>query len=711
MARHVTAVAASPLVNGKARHFLEEVAFRCLDRPFPAALARAAAAHRLDDTAEGDSLHRLLTDVGVVARQDGRIRFVPDGVGDYLAASHVVRRHPRGPNVLHPHRRFLRPGTTWPWQDSETALFQVALWWPVAETAMRKRLKVLLSRKHCDPNVHFVAALLHRGLVTANDLREQTVEILQEHLADDGREIGAWRTTLGALQLLEPQQTADALERLAQPRSRAASSLRRFDAVDELTSRDPVRGERSLRLLAETLTGDRYERLEVARMIRQRDTALGDRAFRCLAEAQDMGDLRVEAAKLTGDLALWAELVGGERGISDAARLKLLAELADADKAEAVTAAERFSRTATAETTPVEIAKAIRKLDPEAALRTADGVAWPTRREVSGPVRRAAVHLIGELVPARRFTDLDRLSREAPDEETQFNAAADIVEQGGPVTALHDFAANPKKSRDCRLLAARKVGKVDRNSGGRLLVDIARSYKPTDPDQLALLREAHALAPSPAAKALEDIARNERRPASFRIRTVELGVFDKNKTIELYWHIATTTRDKEAARTAARKVLGMNQDTGEQLMARLAKKFTADPAFQLSLAREAGSRGKTLLHHLGLHTPSMELRLKAADALLDVDQKLAAEVINKIVRKHRGGEVRIRAACLLPDKQALEALRHIVDDQDHEDVLFAAGVKAVEIDKERGKRMLRDLSESRRVSPRTREKIRKVLGR
>lgn len=705
--RHVTAVGASPLLNGKARPFLEEVAFRCLERPFPAALARTAAAHRLDDP-EGTSLHDLLSDGGVVAEHDGGIRFVPDGVGDYLAACHVVRRHPRGPSVLHPHRKFLRPHATWPWQDSETALFQVALWWPVAETKMRKRLNDLLSRRHCDPNVHFVAALLHRGLVSADDLREKTVEILRQHLAEDRREIGAWRATVGALELLEPQQTAAALESLAQQRSRRA--LRRLDAVDELTERDPVRGKHNLGLLAKSLAGDRHERLEVAKMIGQRDTELGEVAIRRLADAQDMGDLRVEAAELTGDLALWAKLVGDEGGISDEARLRLLAALVKADKAAAVTTAERFAETVTDEATPVEIARTIRKVDPQAALRMADAIAWPTRREVPGPVRRAAVHLIGKLVPARRFADLDRLSREVPDEETQFNAAADIVEQGGPSTALHDFAANPKKSRDRRILAARGVGKVDTDSGGRLLVAIAKSYKSTDPAQLKVLREAHALAPSPAAKALEDIARDERRPASFRISTVELGLFGKNKTIELYEHIAITTRDKEDARTAARKVLVMNQDTGEQLMARLAKKFTADPAFQVSLAREAGTRGKTLLHQLGLHTPSIELRLEAAAALLDIDRRLATEVINKIVRTRRGGEIRVRAACLLPDKQALEALRHIVDDQDHEDVLVTAGVRAMEINKDLGKRMLRGLSESRRLSPRTRDKIRKLVG-
>ncbi|MFS8103849.1 hypothetical protein LFM09_42690 [Lentzea alba] len=707
--RHIAALEASPLVNGKARPLLEDVAHRCLDLPLPDALRQVARVHLLDEATQGASLHRLLMDSKVVDERGSRL--VPDGVRDYLAACHRVRQRPDGPTLLHPLRKFLRPENDWPWQDSGTELFQVALWWDKAESAMRKRLTVLLSPKHRDPNVHFVAELLHRGLISADDLRDRTVEILREHLAQEDREAGRWRATVCTLDLLAPEQTADALEELAQSRSRTASSLRRFDAVGELTDRDPVRGERALRLLAESLSGDRRERLEVARMIRLRDTDLGDRAFRCLANAQDMGDLRVEAAVLMGDLVLCAELTGGERAISDPARLRLLTWLADADEAAAVAAAERFADTATLETTLVVIAKAVRNLAPDVALRIADGAAWPVRRTISEPVRLVAVHLIGELVPARRFPEFERFYREAKDEATRLKAASHIVELGGPVITLADFAADPKASRERRLLAARRVAKVDRNRGGRLLVGIAKGYKPTDLEQLSVLREAHALAPSPAANALEDIARDGRRPVSFRLRTVELGIFDKTKALGLLEHIATTTREKEGARTAARKVLGMDQDAGEKLMARLANKFTSDPAFRLSLAREAGARGKTVLYQLGLHTSAIELRLEAGTALLDVDRKLAAEVFNKIVKTRRGGEIRIRAACELPDKQALEALHHIAGDQDHEDVLFAAGVRAMEINAQRGKQILRDLAESRRVSPRTREKIRKVLAR
>src|SRR5919198_489594 len=119
-----------------------------------------------------------------------------------------------------------------------------------------------------------------------------------------------------------------------------------------------------------------------------------------------------EAAQLTGDLTLWATLVGPERGVSDTARLTLLAELIDADPPLAVAAAERFVDTANDEATPVKIARAIQEPASEIALRIADGVAWPARRRITGPVRLAAVHLIGELVPTRLFPDLDRLSRD-----------------------------------------------------------------------------------------------------------------------------------------------------------------------------------------------------------------------------------------------------------------------------------------------------------
>ncbi|MFJ8962788.1 hypothetical protein ACIRG5_25690 [Lentzea sp. NPDC102401] len=707
--RHVAAVEASPLVNGKARPFLEEVAFRGLELDFADALAKAAAANLLDESGQGAPLHQLLVENGVVANRGGVTQFMPDGVADYLAACHVVRENPRGPSLWRPLRKFLRPLTTWPWPDSETQLYRVALWWRYAETAMRKRLNALLSRKHCDPNVHFVAELLHRRLVSADDLRVKTVEILHEHLTQPGREIDAWRATVSTLRMLEPVQTVDALERLG--RLRTGSSLRRLDAVDELAKHDPARAEQVLSVLAETLSGDPHERLEVAQTIRKRDEALGDHALRGLADASDMGDLQAEAAKLTGDTELWAVKVGSGSNISDAARLRLLAALVDANPARAIPTAEQFASTTSSESTPVQIAKAIRDVDAEVALRIADDVAWPTGHKIAGPVRLAAVHLIGELVPTRRFSDLARLSREVEDEETQLKAALSIVEQGGPITSLRDFAANSKKDRDRRIKAARGVAKVDRRIGGRLLVDIAKSYRSTDPSQLTLLSEAHAFAPSAAGAALEEIARDTRRPARFRIRTVELGIFDKTKTLELYQHIAATTTDKEAARTAARKVVGMNQDIGEQLMARLASKFTADHAFQLSLALEAGAPGKTVLRQQALRAGPVDPRLRAITALLDIDRKLGAEVINKIVKTRRGGQIRVRAACLLPDKHALQALLHIAGDQDHDDVLTEAGEKAVELNEERGKQALRDLVAKRRLSPRARDKVRKILSR
>lgn len=709
--RHVTALAASSLVGNKARVFLEEIAFRCLDRPFPVSLAQAAAEHRLDDSARCGPLQRLLVDVGVVARDDDKVRFVPDAVGDYLAAYHVFRRHPGGPTLMHPHHRFLKPRAMWPWQDSETALFLVALWWPGAETVTRKKLDNLLGRKHCDPNVHFVAALLHRGLVCADDLRGRTLEILHGHLDDGVRKIGLWRTTVTTLYLLEPQQAVDGLERLVQFPNRTVSPRRRFDAVDELTEHDPQRGGRNLRLLAETLTGTPRERLDVAVLIRDRDTELGDRLIRSLVDARDMGDLRAGAARLTGDHTLWARLVGDGCGVSDTARLTLLAELADADPTLTVAAAERFVDTANDETTPLKIARTIRGPAPEVALRIAGEVAWPTRRRFTGPVRLDAVRLIGELVPTRLVPDLDRLSRDdTAGVETRLEAAGEIVERGGPVTALCDFAMDPRVDRDHRGLAARKVATVNRELGGRVLVFIAQSYGPTDPDQLMLLRDAHALAPAPAAEALRDIVQDGQRPGSFRMRAVELGVFTKAEAIGHYRVIATTTADKDDAYEAARRVVGMHQDIGEQLMACLAMRFAADQVFQLGLAQEAGIHGTSVLNQLALHAWSIELRLNAADTLLPSNQKLAYVALDKIVKTRGAGGIRIDAACRFPVDQALEALRYIVYDQDHEDVRFMAGVRAMEINEPYGRQLLLALAQDPGISPRTRDNIHKILS-
>lgn len=135
-------------------------------------------------------------------------------------------------------------------------------------------------------------------------------------------------------------------------------------------------------------------------------------------------------------------------------------------------------------------------------------------------MRRATVHLIGELVPTRRFLDLDWLSRDdTAGVKTRLKAAVDIIDRGGPVTALYDFAVNPKMDRGHRLRAARKVGKVDRGLGGRLLVFIAQSYRPTNPDQVTLLCEATHSPPSPLPKR----SRTSRRTSKDRGRFASMS--------------------------------------------------------------------------------------------------------------------------------------------------------------------------------------------
>ncbi|MFD5826416.1 hypothetical protein [Lentzea sp. NPDC060358] len=712
LTRHVAVLQASPLIHGKARALLEDVAFHHLTHPFAAALAKTVESHRIDDSEDGHELRRLLTDGGVIALRGGTIQFIPVEVGDYLAACRVVRRFPGGPRTWQPWcKNYLHPQDEWPWPDSGTALYQAELWWRKARSKTRRQLDALLHQKHREHNVHFVATLLYRSQVVDDELRARTVEILLAQLTEK-RSLEKWRTTLASLDLLEPRQTVTALERLAGPDS-GASPLRRLDAVDELSQRDPERGKSAVHTLAATLapkpTSAPDECLQVAQTIQQRDAELGSAAIRDLARNRNMGDWQTKAARLTGDLALWAELVGERRGVSDPERLDLLAGLAEEDQVKAVRAADRFWETATLETTLVHIAELIRKYDREAALRQAEKTAWPAQREIAGPVRLSAVHLIGELVPSRLFTELARLSREVPDEETQFKAATDIVDAGGPVTALYDLAANRVKSRDRRLRAARRIALGHPDSGGRLLVLIAEGYPATDPEMLKVLFEAHALASSPAAKALEAIARDRRRPASFRILAVGERVFDKKKTLELYVYIATTEQKSEEARTAARKVLLMNQDEGEALMAQLATTFKANPETRLGFALEAGARGKDHLYQLGLRTPSTELQLKAGSALFRIDAKKGTEVLVKTARTRWGGESRVQAACLLPAEQALDELGRIARDQDREPVRVEAGIKALEIDDKRGKEILRELARCR-ISASSRRRIEQLLG-
>jgi hypothetical protein len=703
------------LPENKARPFLEEIAFRRLSNTtFPDAVKAAAANLRLDwppasDGVEPDTAVAHVFD-GIVVIDNETAGFVTEAIEDYLAACHIVHRQPGRPRWWQPLApKYLTPHTEWPWQEHKVALFVVAMWWESTESAVRRGLNTLLSKRNSDPNVHFVAELLRRGLVQADDLREKTVETLRQHLADGERSVDAFTATEAALYAFDPELAMVDLEHLVQFPNPSINDHRRLAAVDVLATRDSARGANNLGILATTLSDPPRERLDVIILIRDRDQALGDKAVRQFANDPDMGDLRVEAEILTGDHTSWADKVAGDRTWPDTARLRLLAELVKHDSAKAVAATEQFARTVAKPSTEVRIARLIWQADEDVALRIAHDVAWPTRRRVPDTVRRSAVDLIGEIDPGRTISELERFSRDKTvGMEFRFHAAMDIVEQGGQITVLREFADDKDHDLSYRVKAARRISLVSRDVGGHLFIALAKDRSPTDWDQLTFLQEAREFVPGAAAEELTEVAKDDRRPAQIRIKAVDIARLAKRESIKLYTLIATSTRDREGAFQAADKVIGLNLDAGQRLMAQLAKRFATVPEVQLRAALRADRYGKPFLTSLADRAPSDQDRLSAAQALYKMDQRAGETPLQKLVRKRGADDIRIQAALSLA--MPLPALISIVESRGDETVRFRAGMEAARINPVLGRRALAELAADPAVPPRTREAIRRYLN-
>lgn len=707
------------LPENKARAFLEEVAHHHRSSSFRDAVEAAAASLRLDRPPDLDQAERnaavgqLLADSGIAVVEDGDFRFASQAVADYLAACHIVRRHPQGPRWWRPTSwKYLRPRAVWPWPDDKVTLFVVALWWHNTRPGVLRRLRRLLREKHRDPNILFVTELLRRDLVIESDLREKTIRIHRQQLEDGERTDERWTATVRSLFLLDPELAAADLEHIVQYPNTTITDHRRLAAVDVLTELDAVRGKNNLRILAGTMNGPPQERLDVIVLIRDRDQPIGDRAVRQFMDDPEMGDLRAKAAILFGDHTLWSDMITGDHNLSDSARLALLVELVKLDSTAAIAAAVRFTETAHEEATPVWIANAIRRADRDTALQILNDISRAVRRRISDPVRRSAADLIGEIDPPRAIPELEYLSRDPTmGIESRFNAAHDIVDRNGPLTALLDFANTSDLDRSYRFRAAKKISTVDPEIGGRAFIAIARDCAPADPDQLVLLQEAFELVPGPAAEALTEAAKDHRGPALLRAKAVEIAspMLDRDHILTLYTAIVTTAGNDDAF-SVAKLVKGVDLNTGERLMAGLASRSNATPRFKLKAARAAGGYGKPVLKQLADSARPDSLRLEACQALYRIDQKLGIAALQKLVKKRGAGEVRISAALALPEQHSVKALIYITLDRGNENVRLKAGVKAMEKNEAHGRQALVELANDPTISRLTRDKIHRYLS-
>lgn len=685
---------------------LSEIAYARVIRQDPRTVLDLATGSRRFGGTDRAEVVRLLTGCGVFTAEDRGFAFADEDLSHFLAARHLAQRHSRGPAWWQPWTgKYLAPRADWPWPALETHLFLAALWWRDSRAAVERRLNRLLSDDHWYPNIRFVLELLRRNLVPGNDFTGRATEVVGEALRGDRLPDDHWLAGADWLYALDPAATRTLLDDLVRIPRDGCRPQRKLLAVDELAKHDPARARENLALLATGLVGKPQDRLETATLIGGRDAALGVRAMLTLARSQAMRDLRAPAAIAAGSADVMRELTEPRHGLSDDGRLKLLAELlargADADRG----TADLIVATATEPDTPARVAALVHPHDPAAAMRIVESVAWS---DAHGEARLHAVKMIGEFAPDQAIPALDRLSRDpAAGGQARFAAARHIVEKhGGPITALVDLAEDKEAPDDARIRAATLVGKTEPTTGARLLVAIA-------PRRPETLKRAFDLDPTVGYAALDKLARSSAAPAARRIEVVEaIGAkLDRGKRIRLYTVIAETSQGADAVR-AAGKVAGLDSVRGQQVMADLAARPTADHEYRVTAALGGGRAATPVLRELATDgAVPHELRFKAAQALDRYEPKAAGPVFRALAEKGRPDELRLRAALALHGRHAVvKALTSIIEDRHAgAEVRFQAALQAKRQDKAAGLAAMRFLDGDTRIPGRIRNQVRQHL--
>jgi hypothetical protein len=685
---------------------LEEIAYaRIIHQDARAILDLATGSRRFagEDRAE---VIRLLTGCGLFTTENGSFSFADQDLAHFLAANHVARRHPRGPKWWQPWtEKYLAPRPDWPWPALEAHLYLAALWWLEARPAVERRLNRLLRDEHWHPNIRFVLELLRRNLVPDSGFTGRATEVLREALRGDGLSDEHWLAAADWLHALDPAATGTVLDDLVRVPQDGCRPQRRLLAVDELAKHNPPRAQENLAILAAGLVGKPEDRLETARLIGDRDAALGVRAMLSLAKSPAMRELRAPAAIATGSADVMRELTEPQSGLSDNGRLKLLAELLARDAGAEQATADRIVATAADPETPARVADLVHPHDHAAAMRILESVAWSG--EADGEARLHAVKKIGEFASDQAIPALQRLSRDpAADGEIRFAAARHIVEKhGGPIAALVDLAEDKDASEGARIRAASLIGKTEPTTGARLLVAIA-------PRRADILTRAFDLDPKVALAALERLAANSQLSGTRRIDVVDAvgAKLDRTTRVRLYSRITETSRDDDAMR-AARKASALDSTRGHRLMADLAARTTAGHQYRVTAALDGGAAAAPVLRELATDgaVPD-ELRLKTAKALDRYNRKAAEPVLRDLAEKARPDNLRLEAALALHGKHAVKALVSISADRHAKDELrFQAALRAKQKDPAAGRAAMRALDEDPRISSGVRNQVRRHL--
>lgn len=694
------------VAQGVAAAFLAELAYKYRQRDARVMMVSTVAGQPQwkwprDMSKEGKqkAVVTLFADSGIATTFRDALRFVPESVCRYLAASHLVRHNQDGRWRLFTSKisKYVAcRSVPWHEDDEEFTRFLVHRWWPTAQPAVTKHLGKFLKKPNRDPNIFFIAGLCHRGMLSGSDLRDRTVDALREEVGTAQRAESVWQQMAGWLHTLDPAAAVVELDAAIRSPKQDMTVWRAFAAVTELTSLDPEMGAAGRTHLAEHLWGEPEDQVGVAIRIGEADPALAERTLVRLSRDPDIGEWRVKAALHVDEPSLWHELIKDAR-LSDDGRWSVFDRLVERDTPIALTAARVFVSTAHEERTRLSIAKLIKDDDFTLAWESTADVAFTTERTVDGWLRLDAILLLYTLDPAQPPTLLEEFSAwSVPPAEVRLQAAVIVADQYGRLPALVALSEAGDVSRTHRKDAARTLGERDRDKGATAFLTIAASCGWNEPDLLDLLRAAYALDPQRTSATLISVAENKNYADDIRVGTVWIAApsLTVKRRVELYVAIAGTAVEHATAFAVAMTARDLDPDAGRRVFAVVAERHMP-VELRLQAAEEAGKRGKGTLIGLGQRGNLPKVRLAAAHALSHVDRSASYKIAEGLVRTPKIGLVRVHAALCLSPTNVVPVLIWIVGESgEQEEVRCAAAKEAMLRDEESARWLLTQLQPS-----------------
>ncbi|MGW4060006.1 trypsin-like peptidase domain-containing protein [Amycolatopsis sp. NPDC004747] len=420
-------------------------------------------------SAEWDRVIReVLRSCGLLVERRGVFGFLHQTIQEYLAAAHLAGLHPD------PRRRGARKlivPQPWPWPDLEVKSFLAALWARQGRD-LTPVLRRLLNRRHRDDNYRFLVELHRQGVELPPKVHAKLVETLAGWVAEHGRSHREWHAAAEALNHVDGQRAALALQQTAR---QGMGWQRRLDSSFMLLESSAPIGIQALEDLTADETLDGPDRLKAAKYLLAQHPRRGMAALGKLARDIRPDGLRVEAAQVVAER-------DPQRGDE-----LLRAVTYDSDASEEA----RLS--------------AGRALGPGTgsdALASLGG-----RHEISGCVRlEAALTIEGWEAGAGTSLLLALAQDRLVDAEVRLAAARELTDHGDAraVQAYESIVGSEAVAKGLRLDAAERVAAIDAEAGLSLLLELVADTRFGD-ERIAAGIAAGRMDPAAAARALADV--------------------------------------------------------------------------------------------------------------------------------------------------------------------------------------------------------------